>query len=215
MVVAAGTGDRLGAGRPKAFVDVAGRSMLERALDRVLASAAVDLVVAVVPAAFVPDVTLAAPGCVVAGGETRRESVARGLAVVPADRDVVLVHDAARCLAPPSLVADVAAAVRGGAPAVVPVLAVADTLKHVEDGRVLETVDRARLRAVQTPQGFLRTVLQRAHDEAPAGYAATDCASMVEALGVPVVAIPGSELAFKVTTSLDLDVARALVALGR
>ncbi len=213
VVVAGGRGERLAAGLPKAFVELAGRTLLDLAIERVLACHAVEAVVVVVPADRVDAVS--SPGTVVAGGTSRRESVARGLAAVPAHCDVVLVHDAARCLAPPSLVARVVAAVRGGAPAVVPVMPIPDTLKHVEGDRVLETVDRWRLRAVQTPQGFARDVLCRAHAEVPAGHPATDDASLVESLGVAVTAVEGDQMAFKITTPLDLDVARALLVRGR
>lgn len=160
---------------------------------------------------------------VVAGGATRQASVAAGLAALDADPrasdvDVVLVHDAARPLAPPSLVVRVIEAVRDGHPAVVPGLPVTDTIKRVAPHRgvtvepVLETVPRAELRAVQTPQGFARDLLARAHahsaehahDEA---LAASDDAGLVERLGEPVWVVAGDERAAKITTARDLAVA--------
>jgi 2-C-methyl-D-erythritol 4-phosphate cytidylyltransferase len=158
---------------------------------------------------------------VVAGGAVRRQSVGLALASLPADVDVVLVHDAARPLAPVELVDAVAAAVRAGADAVVPALPVADTVKQVDAGsHVALTLDRSALRAVQTPQGFRREVLEAAHaavvdGESRAGEAATDDAGLVELLGRPVLVIPGAEEAFKVTRPLDLVLAEALVARQR
>lgn len=156
---------------------------------------------------------------VVPGGETRQESVRLGLDALPARIDTVLVHDAARPLVPAGTVDAVAAAVRGGAPAVVPALPVSDTVKEVEprgEGApepVTGTPDRSRLRAVQTPQGFAREVLVEAHERvALQGEGATDDAGMVERLGVEVVVVPGHEEAFKVTRPLDLVLAEAVLA---
>jgi 2-C-methyl-D-erythritol 4-phosphate cytidylyltransferase len=177
-------------------------------------SAAVDELVVVAPASHVPAVLPEPALTVVAGGPTRQASVRRGLAALSESVDVVLVHDAARCLAPPSLVAAVAAAVRDGAVAVVPGVPVADTIRSLDGQRV----DRSRLRAVQTPQGFARTVLERAHALAAGSaddetLAATDDAGLVEALGEPVLVVPGAPEAFKITTPLDLLLAAAV--LGR
>ena len=160
---------------------------------------------------------------VVAGGATRQASVAAGLAALDADQraadvDVVLVHDAARPLAPASLVARVIEAVRDGHPAVVPGLPVTDTIKRVAPHRgvvvepVLETVPRAELRAVQTPQGFARELLLRAHahgadDAHDEALAASDDAGLVERLGEPVWVVAGDERAAKITTARDLAVA--------
>jgi 2-C-methyl-D-erythritol 4-phosphate cytidylyltransferase len=160
-----------------------------------------------------------APCLVVAGGATRSLSVREALAALPPDIDVVLVHDAARPLAPVALVEAVEAAVRAGHPAVVPGLPVVDTVKQVAatargTDEVVGTVDRAALRAVQTPQGFRRDVLQDAYrDAAAAGVLdATDDAGLVERLGVPVAVVPGDERAFKVTRPLDLLLADAVLA---
>ncbi|MET0418626.1 MAG: 2-C-methyl-D-erythritol 4-phosphate cytidylyltransferase, partial [Actinoplanes sp.] len=151
-----------------------------------------------------------APVTVVAGGAERQESVALALAEVPADVAIVLVHDAARALTPPELVESVAAAVRDGRPAVIPVLPVVDTIKEVGPGEtVLGTVDRAVLRSVQTPQGVRREVLVAVH--AAAADPLTDDAGLVEKAGLPVTCVPGSELAMKITRPLDLILAEALL----
>jgi 2-C-methyl-D-erythritol 4-phosphate cytidylyltransferase len=147
----------------------------------------------------------------VPGGATRPDSVAAGLACVPESAEFVLVHDAARPLVPPGVVDRVVAALRPGAEGAVPALPVADTVKRLApDGSVAETLERAALRAVQTPQGFPVSVL-RAALAAHTGDA-TDCASMVERLGRPVVCVEGDERAFKVTTPADL--ARAVRMAG-
>jgi 2-C-methyl-D-erythritol 4-phosphate cytidylyltransferase len=146
---------------------------------------------------------------VVAGGASRQASVAAALAAVPEAFDIVLVHDAARALTPPDLVEAVADAVRGGHGAVIPVLAVVDTIKQVDDsGVVVGTVDRSVLRAVQTPQGFRRNVLTSAHAAAVDEH--TDDAGMAEKLGVAVHTVPGSEAAMKITRPFDLAVAELL-----
>ncbi len=151
---------------------------------------------------------------VVAGGATRTASVAAALDALPDEVDVVLVHDAARPLVPVALVEAVDAAVRSGLSGVVPALPVVDTVKVVDpEGRVLSTPDRATLRAVQTPQGFRRDVLERAyravHDLETDG--ATDDAGLLERLGEAVHVIAGSEAAFKITTLPDLVRAEALL----
>ena len=158
------------------------------------------------------------PVRVVAGGPTRQASVAAGLATVPDDADVILVHDAARALAPPALVARVIAAVRAGHGAVIPGLAVTDTIKRVgASGDVVATVPRDNLRAVQTPQGFAPDVLIRAHAagahrSADEASAASDDAGLAEAIGVPVWVVDGHEDAFKITTRRDLAVAGLVLA---
>ncbi|MEJ2867265.1 2-C-methyl-D-erythritol 4-phosphate cytidylyltransferase [Actinomycetospora sp. OC33-EN08] len=211
VVPAAGSGLRLGAGMPKALVRVAGVAMVARAVDGLLASGVVDDVVVVAPPEHLDamaEVTTA--GRVVPGGPDRVASVALGLAEVR-DANVVLVHDAARCLCPASVVASVVAAVRAGHGAVVPAIPVADTVRRVDaDGHVVDLVDRTGLLAVQTPQGFDAEVLRRAH--AAAGeLRATDDAGLVEAIGGEVVTVPGDPRAFKITSALDLAMAEALV----
>lgn len=211
IVPAAGRGERLGAGRPKAFVLLRGRTLLEHAVDA-LHNGGVDYVVIAAPPGEEDVVRRIVPAAtVVTGGDVRQDSVRRALVALPPDADVVLVHDAARALVPAAVVRRVIDAVRAGADAVIPVLPVADTIKEV-DARdaVARTVDRTSLRAVQTPQGFRRDVLVRAHAEAAA--ALTDDAALVEQLGVQVETVVGSPEAFKVTTPFDLAVAEAALA---
>lgn len=142
---------------------------------------------------------------VVPGGLERTDSVAAGMAALRDDDHIVLVHDAARSLAPPALFSRLVQEVRSGYPAVVPGLPVSDTIKQVdESGVVVSTPDRASLRAVQTPQAFRRELLEQAH---AAGAHATDDAALVEAIGVQVRVVPGDPLAFKITTPDDLALA--------
>src|SRR6478735_3677813 len=231
VIPAAGRGVRLGPGAPKALRTLSGTPMLIHAVRALAASRAVSLVVVVAPpdgtaevkslldAHALPDRT---DFLVVPGGESRQESVKLGLDALPPGHDIVLVHDAARPLVPVDTVDAVIEAVREGAPAVVPALPLADTVKEVEPGApgeaepVLGTPVRARLRAVQTPQGFDRDTLVRAHESvAVDGEGATDDAGMVERLGAPVVVVPGHEEAFKVTRPLDLVLAEAVLARRR
>ncbi|MEU7044375.1 2-C-methyl-D-erythritol 4-phosphate cytidylyltransferase [Streptomyces varsoviensis] len=231
VIPAAGRGVRLGPGAPKALRALNGTPMLIHAVRAMAVSRAVSLVVVVAPADGAAEVRnlldeypLAdrTDVLVVPGGDTRQESVRLGLAALPADITTVLVHDAARPLVPVDTVDAVVAAVRAGAPAVVPALPVTDTVKQVEPRPagepepVVGTPERARLRAVQTPQGFDRATLAEAHERvALEGDGATDDAGMVERLGVPVVLVPGHEEAFKVTRPLDLVLAEAVLARRR
>ncbi|NUT37713.1 MAG: 2-C-methyl-D-erythritol 4-phosphate cytidylyltransferase [Hamadaea sp.] len=216
LVPAAGAGLRLGGGVPKALRELAGEPLLVHAVRRLAAARSIGLVVVAAPPGFLEVVraTLSpvVPNLlVVAGGATRQESVSLALAAVPDTFDIVLVHDAARALTPPELVDAVAAAVRRGHGAVIPALPVVDTIKRVDAaGEVVATVDRSELAAVQTPQGFRRDVLVKAHAEA--GGEHTDDAGMVERLGLPVHCVPGSEHALKITRPLDLLIAEALLA---
>jgi 2-C-methyl-D-erythritol 4-phosphate cytidylyltransferase len=214
LVPAAGSGVRLGPGVPKAMRLLAGEPLLVHAVRRVASAPSVRLIVVAAPAADVAAVRrLLAPvvsTTVVSGGAERQRSVAAALAVVPDEVDIVLVHDAARALAPPGLIEAVASAVRDGHPAVIPVLPVVDTVKEVgPDGLVMGTVDRSALRSVQTPQGFRRSVLAAAH--AGATDPLTDDAGLVEKAGVPVTCVPGDERALKITRPLDLVLAEALL----
>jgi 2-C-methyl-D-erythritol 4-phosphate cytidylyltransferase len=213
LVPAAGLGLRLGPGGPKALRLLGGEPLLVHAVRRVSAAPCVGCVVVAAPADAVDAVSeLLAPFevTVVAGGATRQASVAAALAAVPDGFEVVLVHDAARALASPELVERVAAAVRAGHGAVIPVLPVIDTIKHVDaDGAVLGTVDRSVLRAVQTPQGFRRAVLEAAHAAAVDEH--TDDAGMAEKLGLAVQTVPGEESALKITRPLDLALAELLL----
>jgi 2-C-methyl-D-erythritol 4-phosphate cytidylyltransferase len=211
IVAAAGRGERLGAHGPKALVEVAGKPLVVHAVSR-LRAAGCDVVVVAAPAdaldafaAVLADVTI------VGGAVTRQGSVATALDVLPDDVDVVLVHDAARGLSPSSVAESVIAAVRAGADAVVPVLPVADTVKEVDSaGWVRRTLDRNALRAVQTPQGFRRLVLERAH-QAAESVDSLDDASLVESLGLTVRTVPGDPAGLKVTTRADLLTVAALV----
>ena len=212
LVPAAGAGVRLGPGAAKALRLLAGEPLLVHAVRGLRAAPSVGSVVVAAPAADVAAVgELLAPYdvLVVAGGVERQDSVRNALAALPAGTDLVLVHDAARCLTPVAVVEAVVAALRAGAPAVVPVVPVADTVKQVSGDVVTATLDRSALRAVQTPQGFAREVLERAH---AAGLpSVTDDAGLVEALGVPVTTVAGSQQAFKVTRPLDLLLAEAVL----
>jgi 2-C-methyl-D-erythritol 4-phosphate cytidylyltransferase len=231
VIPAAGRGVRLGPGAPKALRSLGGTPMLIHAVRAMARSRAVSVVVVVAPSDGAAEVRRlldehALPErteiLVVPGGETRQESVRAGLDALPGDITSVLVHDAARPLVPVDTVDSVIEAVRDGAPAVVPALPLADTVKEVEPGPpgtpepVVATPERARLRAVQTPQGFDLDTLLRAHEKiAVNGEGATDDAGMVERLGVTVVVVPGHEEAFKVTRPLDLVLAEAVLARRR
>jgi len=214
IVAAAGSGLRLGAERPKALVPLAGRPLVCWSVDALRAGGVEELVVTVPTAARAafrevlgPDVRL------VHGGRTRTASVRAALGTVDARAEAVLVHDAARPLTPPDVVARVLAALAGGAPAVVPVLPVVDTTVVVDDaGTVHDTLDRAVLRRVQTPQGFDRAALLAAYAQLPEGVELTDDAAVVRAAGVPVTTVAGDELAAKVTVPHDLALAELLVA---
>ncbi|GAA4664438.1 2-C-methyl-D-erythritol 4-phosphate cytidylyltransferase [Gordonia humi] len=207
LIPAAGMGTRLGEDKPKAFVDVGGATLLQRSVAAARGSGVIDEIVVAVPEELIDSAQRLVPDArIVVGGAQRSDSVRAALAAT--DADLVLVHDAARALTPPSLFAAVVDAVRAGAEAVVPGLPVADTLKRVDASDVVvETPDRSVLRAVQTPQGFDADVLRAAH--AGAGDA-TDDAGLVEASGVPVRVIPGDAMAFKITTPFDLALARLL-----
>ncbi|MFI5780041.1 2-C-methyl-D-erythritol 4-phosphate cytidylyltransferase [Nocardia sp. NPDC051570] len=216
LVPAAGRGVRLGETLPKAFVPIGGSPMLTLAIDGLIASGVVDHIVIMVPAELIERArdlsTLAGgrvPVSVVAGGAERIDSVRAGLAAAP-EATHVLVHDAARALTPPSLIAEVVAALRAGVRAVVPGLPVTDTIKSVDaDGVVTGTPDRGGLRAIQTPQGFEAQLLREAY---ALDVPATDDAGLVERLGAHVHVIPGDPMAFKITTPLDLHLAHALLA---
>jgi 2-C-methyl-D-erythritol 4-phosphate cytidylyltransferase len=214
ILVAAGSGQRLGAGVPKAFVHVDDRTLLEHACLRFTDHPGVGPVVVVAPATHVTHAAELTAVPVVAGGAERQDSVAAGLAALPDDAELVLVHDVARPFVPNSVIDAVIAALRDGAVAVVPVVPIHDTVRRLDDDGALDgIVDRARLAAVQTPQGFRRDVLALAHQRA-AGVVATDDAALVEALGHRVVAVAGDDRAFKITTPLDLLYATTMARTG-
>jgi 2-C-methyl-D-erythritol 4-phosphate cytidylyltransferase len=203
IVVAAGGGARFGGA--KQFVTIGGISVVDRSVG--VARDACDGVVVVLPA----DSSWDAPAGVLlaVGGATRSDSVRAGLAVVPDDADVIVVHDAARPLASRVLFDRVVSAVADGADGAVPGLAVSDTVKRVSDGQVIETVSRDGLVAVQTPQAFRASALRAAHQ---VGAVDTDDAALVEANGGTVVVVEGERRNIKLTLPEDLEVAEALLA---
>jgi 2-C-methyl-D-erythritol 4-phosphate cytidylyltransferase len=210
LLVAAGAGERLGDDRPKAFARRGGRPVVARPRGRQDEWGGVDAIVVAVPAGWEEPAILLAEelaatkvvSCVT-GGATRAESVRAALAEVPADAVVVLVHDAARPLVAEAVLERVLAPLSEGWDGVVPGLPLADTVKRVEGGRVVETVDRSDLVAVQTPQAFLADGLRRAY-EGELG-SATDCSSLVEARGGRVTVVEGDPRLLKVTTPADLE----------
>lgn len=219
VLVAAGQGTRLGAGVPKQYLPLGGVPMLLRALRPFTTHPEVAHTVVVLPAAdaaspppWLAEV-LGGTLSVTAGGAERSDSVAAGLAALPAGCTVVLVHDAARPFVEHGLITAVAAVARQGEGAV-PAIPVGDTLKEVapdSGGRIVRTVPRAGLYRAQTPQGFPRRVLEQAHAQARPGGSATDDALLVEQAGVPVRVVPGSAHNFKITTEDDLRIAERLL----
>jgi 2-C-methyl-D-erythritol 4-phosphate cytidylyltransferase / 2-C-methyl-D-erythritol 2,4-cyclodiphosphate synthase len=220
ILVAAGSGTRLGHAAPKAFVELGGTTILARAVNGALSVAEPAQVIVVAPTGLLDEArTLAARAAgpvaagnltLVAGGPTRQASVAAGLSALAPEVDTVLVHDAARCLTPPELFDRVIARVRATGRGVIPALPVTDTVKRVDGDVVQETVDRSQLRQVQTPQGFPRAALLDAYARADREY--TDDAAVLAAAGLDVLVVEGSERAFKITTPWDLQRAERLVA---
>ena len=214
LLVAAGSGERLGEERPKAFVRLGELPLLAESLRRLDESSWIDAIVVAVPAGWEEPAILLAEelsaskvvACVT-GGATRAESVRAALAEVPDDALVALVHDAARPFVSEDVLERVLAPLSEGWEAVVPGLPLADTVKRVEGDGVVETVDRDGLVAVQTPQAFLLPTLRAAHAGDVAG--ATDCASLVEARGVRVKVVPGDAKLLKVTSAADLELVSA------
>jgi 2-C-methyl-D-erythritol 4-phosphate cytidylyltransferase len=221
VIVAAGSSTRTGGGELKQFTWVAGRPMLLHSLQLFQARADVAMVVCVVPREYAgdpPPWIFQSDGerlLLSVGGRTRAESVRNGIADLPASCRIVLVHDAARPLVPMEVIDRVVDAVRAGTSAIA-ALPVVDTLKAVDaDGRIARTVPRDGLWRAQTPQGFSRDVLLRAHRAAQDGdYDATDDAALVELIGEPVVVVRGSERAMKVTDASDFARAEAMYGLS-
>jgi 2-C-methyl-D-erythritol 4-phosphate cytidylyltransferase len=217
VIVAAGQGTRVGGAELKQFRWIAGKPMLLHSVQTFMARPDVAIVVVVLPRSHAADPPPWLFQCdidrllVSVGGRDRGESVANGLEDIPEEVSTVLIHDAARPFVPDDVVERVVAAARGGQ-VVVPALPVVDTLKEVdESGIVARTVDRARLWRVQTPQGFPRDVILRAHAEARrAGRSFTDDAGLCEWLGIPVQVVRGSERALKITDESDFARAEAL-----
>ena len=209
VLAAAGRGERLGSDRPKAFARLGGRPLLAESLERLEGSDWIDqIVIAAPPDWEEPSILVAEEiaatkvSSAVRGGESRSESVRLALAEVPEEAAVVLVHDAARPLLPDEVIERVLAPLSEGWEGVVPALRVSDTVKRVEGDRVLETLRRDDLVAVQTPQAFLADALRRAVSGDVSE--ATDCASLVEAGGGRVTWVDGDPRLLKVTDAADL-----------
>ena len=213
IIPAAGSGVRLGADVPKAFLALGGLSLLTRSA--LAMSTVADVLIIAAPADSLDEASaqlaqVDAEIHIVAGGEHRQESVANALRMVPEDVSIVLVHDAARPLVPIEVTQNVVTAIRNGAKAVIPVLPLVDTIKRVNNhGIAIETVDRNQLRRVQTPQGFDRATLELAYQNPE--VVATDDAGLMDALGIPVLTVPGDERALKITTMTDVQHALSLL----
>jgi 2-C-methyl-D-erythritol 4-phosphate cytidylyltransferase len=208
VLAAAGRGERLDTERPKAFAQLRGRPLLAESLERLEASAWIDSIVVVAPPDWEEPVILLAEelGCgkvvaSVGGGESRAASVRIGVGEVPDDAAVILVHDAARPLVSEAVLERLIEALNDGWDGAVPGLAVTDTVKRVRDDAVVETLPRGELRAVQTPQAFVASVLR---DAVADGDEATDCSALVEAHGGRVTVVGGDPRLLKVTTADDL-----------
>lgn len=215
VLVAAGRGERLGTERPKAFAGLGGRPLLAESLERLDASQWVEAVVVVVPEGWEEPAILLAEEigagkvrAAVTGGDTRADSVRAGIAEVPGDAAVVLVHDAARPLLSEEVVERVVAALGDGWDGAVPAIPLADTVKRVEGRRVVETLDRSSLYAVQTPQAFVAETLRRALSD---HTGMSDCAGFVEAAGGRVTVVEGDPRLVKVTTAADLELVETLL----
>ena len=221
VLAAAGSGERLGADRPKAFARLGDRVLLAESLERLEASAWIDAIVVAAPPGWEEPAILLAEelGCgkvsaAVAGGPTRAESVRNALGEVPGDTAVVVVHDAARPFVDEDVIGRVVGALTEGWDGAVPVLPVSDTIKRVDGDRVVETLRRDELRAVQTPQAFVASVLREAMEGDVSS--ASDCASLVEGRGGRVKVVAGDRRLTKVTSKDDLElVADRLRAVDR
>jgi 2-C-methyl-D-erythritol 4-phosphate cytidylyltransferase len=214
VLAAAGSGERLGADRPKAFVRLGEQPLLAESLARLDASEWVDAIVVVAPPGWEEPAILLAEelGCgkvsaCVTGGATRADSVRLGVAEVPAEAAVIVVHDAARPLLADEVVARVIGVLGEGWDGAIPALPLADTVKRVDGDRVVETVPRDELRAVQTPQAFVADVLRAAMT----GSDWTDCSAAVEANGGRVKVVDGDPNLIKITDASDLERVTALL----
>ena len=212
ILVAAGSGERLGAERPKAFVALGERVLLAESLERLDTSEWIDAVVVAVPAdwedaaiALAEELVASKVAAVVTGGATRAESVRAALEQVPDDALVIIVHDAARPLVDDAVIERVLGPLAEGYDGVVPGLPLTDTVKRVERGIVVETIDRSDLVTVQTPQAFIASALRSAYSAGDL-LDATDCASLVEARGGRIRVVDGDVRLLKITTRADLAV---------
>jgi len=222
VLVGAGEGRRMQGSGPKLFLELDGRSLLDHAATPFLTHEVVRDLVAVVPESLLPLASqiladLARPHRVnaraVAGGATRQDSVRIGLAALPPESPYVAVHDVARPFVTGELIWRVLEAAEASG-AAIPAIPVRDTVKEVEDGRVLRTLTRQKLWAAQTPQIFARAILARAHEQGRHRGDATDDASLVEALGAPVTVVPGEPTNMKITEPSDLIAAQAFLRAG-
>ena len=209
VLAAAGRGERLGSDRPKAFARLGGRPLLAESLERLEESGWIDAIVIAAPPDWEEPSILVAEeiaatkvSSAVTGGASRSESVRLALEEVPAEAAVVLVHDAARPLLPEEVIERVLAPLSEGWDGVVPAVPLADTVKRVEGDRVVETLSREDLVAVQTPQAFLADTLRRAVSGDVSS--ATDCASLVESQGGRIKVVEGDPRLLKVTDAEDL-----------
>jgi 2-C-methyl-D-erythritol 4-phosphate cytidylyltransferase/2-C-methyl-D-erythritol 2,4-cyclodiphosphate synthase len=220
VLLAAGRGERLGANQPKAFVELAGKSLLEHSIYRALATKNLRQLIIAVPESHLAQILelenqLESHGVdirVVVGGETRQQSASEALAVLAGGIDTVLVHDSARALTSTDLFNRVADAVFENQVGVIPGIAVADTIKRHRGDLVEETIDRAELIRAQTPQGFPTELLVKAHLAATSDH--TDDAALVQAFGGTVMLVAGEEQAMKITTPEDLEIAQANLLVG-
>ncbi|HKH30646.1 MAG TPA: 2-C-methyl-D-erythritol 4-phosphate cytidylyltransferase [Gaiellaceae bacterium] len=208
VIAAAGSGERLGLDRPKAFANLRDRPLLAESLERLEGSDWIDSIVVAAPPDWEEPVILLAEelGCgkvveAVTGGATRAASIAAAVAVVPQDAVVVLVHDAARPVLPEEVIERVLTALNEGWDGAIPVMSLADAVKRVESDRVVETVAREGLALAQTPQAFVAPVLRAALSDDEA----TDCSALVEARGGRIKAVPGDPRLLKVTEPADLE----------
>jgi 2-C-methyl-D-erythritol 4-phosphate cytidylyltransferase len=216
ILVAAGSGERLAADRPKAFAALAGRALVSESIERLDASDWIDAIVVTAPPEWeeamivlIEELVATKVTAVVTGGASRAESVAKALAEIGEDAIAIVVHDAARPLVDDDVLERVLAPLAEGVDGVIPGLDVADTIKRVRGGMVAETLAREHLVTVQTPQAFPASVLRRAYAGDLVG--ATDCASLVERCGGRIRVVPGSPRLVKVTTRSDLALVERLL----
>lgn len=221
VIVAAGSGRRMGGDRKKQYLLLSGRPILAHTLEAFDRAPAVERVVLVVPAADLEEVRSGVlplfgghtPVELVAGGERRQDSVRNGLAALGPETGIVLIHDGVRPFVSAKNIEDCVSAAKEHGAAVLAVPA-SDTLKAVgEDGVVRKTLDRSRVWLAQTPQAFELELIRKAHSKALAeGLSVTDDAALAEHLGIGVRVVPGSRANIKITTPEDLDMARAILA---
>jgi 2-C-methyl-D-erythritol 4-phosphate cytidylyltransferase/2-C-methyl-D-erythritol 2,4-cyclodiphosphate synthase len=223
VLVAAGRGERLGAGVPKAFAQVGGSTLIEHAIRRIFAVDGLTQLIVAAPASHLADAERIAQAVagefdaehlpafqVVTGGDTRQQSISNALECLDAETEIVLVHDSARALTPATVFERVAQSVRDTGLATIPVMPIVDTIKRVEGETVLDTVDRQTLRSAQTPQGFQAFELLEAYRSATEDF--TDDAALVQSTGASLRFVEGDSVSLKITNPNDLLVAEALLS---